>query len=177
MNADEVVERALSVAGMRCRYELGKGGFDPEGEFPWDSARRCDCSGFTAWVLGFSRKTDEPFYVRYNGGWVNTDAMWADAGEPVGMFRDLSHPRPGALVVYPDARSTSGHVGVISEVDSDGNVTGIVHCSSENYLRTRDAIRENAGRRLMINPRRRFIWYEMIETAAEEPTIGLRKFG
>lgn len=90
----------------------------------------CDCSGFVTWALGIARN---PSPI----GWVNTDAMHADARGPQKMFVRLTQARVGALLVYPrqgPAPEQVGHVGLVSEVDEQGRVTHVVHCSSENFL-------------------------------------------
>lgn len=178
MNADQLIRRARSVIGAGCRYRLGKGGMDPTSRHPWNSRMQCDCSGFTSWALGFSRKVDDPFYVRHNGGWVNTDAMWTDAHEPVGMFRPIFRPTPGALVVYPGhGRGRYGHVGIIGSVSLDGATVSIIHCASTNDRVTGCAIAENDGGGLMENPKSRLIWYEGLETAAQSLIRSARHFG
>ena len=163
MDAEFAIERARSAIGAGCKYDLGRGGRKPEAKVPWDSRKRCDCSGFTAWVLGFDRKTDEPFYVNHNSGWVNTTAMWVDAEEPVGIFRQIVRPRAGALLVYPGKGRSKGHVGIITKV-VEGRPVQVVHCASSNYRLHGDAILENSASILLKHPKHRFIWYEGMRT-------------
>jgi hypothetical protein len=147
MKANEVVSRAQASVAQGCKYVLGKGGFSPASKFPWSSRGECDCSGFVAWCLGISRQTDNPWYAKQNGGWVETSAMVRDAASPYGFFDQVPwvQATPGMLVVYGDSKkngkTVQGHVGVVSSVDAAGP-THVIHCSSGNYKRTGDAIRE-----------------------------------
>jgi hypothetical protein len=150
VNTVEVVERALSVVGKGCAYKLGRGGMRPNDSVPWDSQRLCDCSGFVAWVLRVSRETDNPWYKAHNGGWIETSAIVRDCETPFGFFAqvDRRKARPGDLLVYGDYKDGSGkliqgHVGICSEVDAKGPIM-VVHCSSGNYRKTGDAIRETS---------------------------------
>jgi hypothetical protein len=138
----EVVERARSVIGMKCKYALGKGGFYPENPVPWNSRKECDCTGFAAWVYGVSRKTDNPWYVKQNGGWFETSAIYRDATCEYGFVEQvLGDPQPGDLIVYPDSGGEQGHIGIVSRVE-EGAVIAVVHCSSSSYRREGDAIQE-----------------------------------
>lgn len=177
MNVDELLARARSAIDGNCRYELGKGGRSHELPHPWDSRRRCDCSGFTSWALGLNRRTDEPFYVRFNEGWINTDAMWVDAVEPVGIFRQLSQPKPGCIAVYPGNRRRPGHCGIISTVSASGDIERIIHCAKGNYSRSGDAIQENRGSSLVSNSKTRFIWFELLESPEEIVRSAGNRFG
>ena len=142
MAKQSLVERARSAAGFGTKYKLGKGGFNPASPHPWSSLGECDCSGFIAWVLGISRHTDNPWYRKQNGGWLETTAIVRDCGTPFGFFdkREWTQARPGDLIVYGDSGGKQGHVGLITEVDATGPVKAI-HCSSGNS-RGGDAIRE-----------------------------------
>lgn len=152
MTGKDVVERARSVIAKGCYYQLGSGGMRPHDPVPWDSAHKCDCSGFAAWCLGVSRQTDDPFYVKFNGGWASTEAIVRDCETPFGHFALVTRPHvlPGDLLVYgnykgSDGATHVGHVGVCSEVDGKGPVK-VIHCSSGNYRKTGDAIRETDPR-------------------------------
>jgi cell wall-associated NlpC family hydrolase len=173
---DQIIRRARSAMGQGCKYELGRGGNDPSSAFPWDSRKRCDCSGFSNWVLKLNRKTTHPYYVRINGGWINTDAMWLDGNEPVGIFRKLSAPRPGALIVYPRRGNRIGHVGIISGVGLDGAITSVIHCSSGNFNANGEAIQENSGAPLLRNPNSIIIWYEGATMLEEEVRFAVGRF-
>jgi cell wall-associated NlpC family hydrolase len=141
----EVVERARRCIGQSCVYRLGRGGFHPNDKWPWESMTlpSCDCSGFVAWCLGVSRKTDNPFYREQNGGWFETTVLARDARSPYGFVEMI--PREvaliGDLLVYGDAKGKQGHVGIVSEVNADGPMKAI-HCSLGNYKRSGDAVQE-----------------------------------
>lgn len=147
MKASEVVDRARSQIRLGTTYVLGKGGFNPRGVRAANSAHACDCSGFASWCLGVSRKTDNPFYQKFNGGWFETTAIVRDAlAQGVGMFDDVpwGDAKPGMLVVWGDSGGHQGHVGVVSEVDEKGP-TRVVHCSSGNFRNFGDAICETSS--------------------------------
>jgi hypothetical protein len=142
----ELLERARSAIGKNIIYEFGAGGMFPENPTPANFRNRCDCSGYVCWCLGTSRKTNDAFYLEYNGGWINTDAMVYDANESAGFFEKIETPRVGALVVYPSNKPSlkCGHVGIITEMSSEEGLTAIkkvIHCSSGNSRRG-DAIAE-----------------------------------
>jgi cell wall-associated NlpC family hydrolase len=144
MTREQVVERARSAIGHGCIYALGRGGFSPKNQWPWNSKLECDCSGFTSWAIGFSRKTDHPFYRSVNGGWLETSAMVKDANSTFGMF-DLvpwTAALPGHFVVYGDAGGGQGHVGIVSEINLLAGPAKAIHCASGAYRRNGDAIAE-----------------------------------
>lgn len=132
MVVDAVIARAQSAVGQGIRYRLGKGGMNSGSPTP-AAGGGCDCSGFVAWCLGFSRKLDEAFYRNFNGGWFETTAVWNDIGSSVGIFDEVTK-RPGAVIVYPDAEGHQGHIGVLIDA------THVAHCSKGNDTRTGDAI-------------------------------------
>jgi cell wall-associated NlpC family hydrolase len=140
MTGAEVVARARSAMGGGCIYRLGKGGFNPKSIAPWSKQFECDCSGFASWCLGVHRKTDNPWYVQFNGGWFETSAIVRDALSPFGVFTEVARfdVAPGDLLVWGDANGQQGHVGIVS-----GTAT-IIHCSKGNWTLTQDAIRETA---------------------------------
>jgi hypothetical protein len=89
-------------------YELGAGGRRPRDGTPLDEQGRCDCSGFTAHVLGIDR---------YEGGvWWSTDSIKRDGAtiggrwDPVPGGVDLSRCR---VIHCAASRSISG--GAIRE--------------------------------------------------------------
>lgn len=148
MTPEEVLERAKSVIAKGCKYKLGAGGMRPGDPAPWNTARQCDCSGFAAWCLGHSRVVDDPWYKSQNGGWIETSAIVRDCETPYGFFAavDRKYARVGDLLVYGDYKDGSGnliqgHVGVCSDVGTKGPLM-VIHCSSGNFKRTQDAIRE-----------------------------------
>jgi cell wall-associated NlpC family hydrolase len=138
MTITEAVSRARSAVGGGCIYRLGKGGFDPKAERPWSKQMECDCSGFVSWCLGVSRKTNNPWYVKFNGGWFETSAIVRDALSPFGVFTkvDRQDARPGDVLVWGDTGGQQGHVGLVT-----GAAT-VIHCSKSNWTLTQDAIRE-----------------------------------
>lgn len=144
ITAQAVIERARRAMGHGCRYALGKGGMYPFADLPWgEHEAACDCSGFVAWCLKVSRKTDVPWYVQQNGGWFETTAIARDAKSPFGFVEAIPHEvaRPGDLLVYGDSKGRQGHVGLVSAVNADGPLRAI-HCSMGNWRRTGDAIQE-----------------------------------
>jgi len=95
----------------------------------------CDCSGFVCWALGVARDGGP-----WDGGWISTDAIHADALGARRLFRPAEHAAPGALIVYPKPRSQGadgppGHVGIVTAVAADGRVSRVLHCAPGNYLR------------------------------------------
>ena len=144
MKPEAVVERARAAIRMNIGYHLGAGGKRPSASSPGEAVQvapgrfepRCDCSGFTAWCWGISRQTKDPFHLqRSTGGWLNTDAMHADARDPRGIF-DLvpdGQARPSDGLVFPSQRPALryGHVGIVSEV-RHGRPWRVIHCSPRN---------------------------------------------
>jgi hypothetical protein len=94
----------------------------------------CDCTGFVAWCLGFSRKLDDQFYKSFNGGWF--------IGRSVGIMEPLDKPRPGAVVVFPDGNGSQGHIGIVTAVSSSKQISKVIHCSKGNDRKFQDAIKE-----------------------------------
>ena len=73
------------------------------------------------------------FYVNFNGGWIETTAVWTDVGSSTGIF-DPTTRRPGAVVVYPDANGHEGHIGILIDAEH------VVHCSKGNDTQFGNAI-------------------------------------
>lgn len=157
MNVTQLLDRARSATSIKVVYKLGAGGMNPDRAHP---GAECDCSGFVCWALGRSRKTNHPLYVKFNQGWINTDAMVKDAMECAGFFTLLALPRPGCLVVYPGHNSYRqiGHVGIVTEVSAE-NILKVIHCSNGNYRRTGQAIQET-GPAVFRVPDVVYAWYE-----------------
>lgn len=138
---DVVVERARSAISLPIAYKLGAGGRDPRAKTP---GAECDCSGFVAWCLGVDRYLPRAGVPTHGAGdWLECSALWRDARSPYGFTAEVEPDmaRIGDLLVYPDSGGRQGHVGVVSEVDSDGP-TRVVHCSSGNYKSVGRAVRE-----------------------------------
>jgi hypothetical protein len=142
-SALEVIARAKTAIGKGIRYDLGGGGKKPTSALPDDGTRKCDCSGFVCWVLGLPRQTDQAFYKKYKG-WIYTDSMEDDILSNAGIFRQLSVPEPGCIIVYGAGPKKIGHVGLVSEVE-DGEILKVIHCSVGNDNRFQDSIQETDG--------------------------------
>lgn len=146
MTRSEVLARARSAIGQGCVYALGKGGMHPASPTPWPSGLPnlgCDCSGFVAWCLGVSRmlSKDHPHYEF--GGWFETTAVFRDARSPFGFVNEVlwTLAKPGDILVWGDANGHQGHIGIVSQVGTDGP-THAIHCSSGNWKRAGDAVQE-----------------------------------
>lgn len=144
MKRSEVLKRALKATKLGVRYKLGAGGMKALADTPADSRGFCDCSGFTAWALGFARLSKDPFYLRIAGGWINTDSIVRDARDLRGMFDQVPEALalPGDLIVFgkgPGRRY--GHVGVVSQM-REQRVAKVIHCSPSNEGKGRSAIAE-----------------------------------
>ena len=95
-----------------------------------------------------SRKVDHPLYRSVNGGWFETSALYEDGLRNTGFFSKVDIATPGCLVVFPDkitksGKKTEGHVGIAVAASGAGvdGITKVVHCSSGNYKRHKDAVR------------------------------------
>lgn len=102
-------------------------GFDPDKLGPLPA---CDCSGFVWWVLGEARK-------ERNTDWIHDDARHAHRKFWIVSADNKFLGRPGDLLVYAHHDKTAyGHVGIITEVASNGNQEGlatrVIHCSAGN---------------------------------------------
>lgn len=155
----DIVRRAKSAMGHDTIYALGTGGRKPGAVLPYDTARRCDCSGFAAWTCELDRyQPGNPVLKEINGGWLSTDGIIRLARASGGLFELIEIPDPGDIVVYGDSRKDGmkrqGHVGIVVSVPWGEDPTHpvfspgiwelirVVHCSSGNYKRTGDAIQE-----------------------------------
>lgn len=167
MNVNELISRAQSAAGNQIKYKLGSGGMSPKATLPSNINNECDCSGFVCWCLGMSRQTDHPLYVRFNQGWINTDAIVYDANNQTGFFSRIETPRPGCLIVFPkkDANSV-GHVGLVTEVTdlASGNLPAkVIHCSSGNFRNFGDAVAKTDPTVFSRRSDTIYAWFEGIE--------------
>lgn len=128
----EVQSRAHRATGQRGYYRLGKGGRDPSQVGPWkphlDKGKvkgqeipACDCSGGTAWILGYDRWYDDG---TDDGVWFDTSEILRDAKRKTGnkLFRTIPYSDrilPGDVLVYPDAPALGwkqGHVMVVTSI-------------------------------------------------------------
>lgn len=152
----ESLARARRMVRRKIKYNLGAGGRHPDDDSP-DTERSCDCSGFIAWVLGYDRR-QSPRDFPSTGGWVNTDAILADAEGPRLWFEPVellgSVVAPGTLLVYgttpatPNRPRIPGHVGIVTVPAAwEGVVRDlrVVHCSNRNMCRTGFAIQETTS--------------------------------
>lgn len=154
----QFLARARSAKGKKTVYKLGAGGMKPGNATPTDAGNTCDCSGFVCWALGVSRKTTHPLYVKFNGGWMNTDGMVNDANNSTGFFDALPDAKVGCIIVYPGGKNKIGHVGIVTEVTA-GVATKVLHCSSGNYRSTEDAIQETNPDVFLHNPKTMYAWW------------------
>lgn len=150
MDTATLIARARSGLGKKTQYK-SPGVSPPLGAASWPaSGAACDCTGFLAWVLRISRKVDHPLYVRVNGGWFETTAIFEDGRQASGYFEPLTKPRPGAFLVYGDYRGSDGqmhdgHIGLVTDANGKPGAAGatqVVHCSFGGWKRHGDAIRE-----------------------------------
>ena len=130
--------RLVAIARSWCRigttYKLGAGGYEWLPDFP---ATELDCSGFIASVLGRSRKPQADFPL-----WLSTDSIWNDCADAQLLFKEISDPISGCIVVYPDANGKQGHVGLVTTVKGS-NIEG-VDCSSSASRAQGEAITERS---------------------------------
>lgn len=169
MTAADLLARCRRASAAPVRYRLGGGGMSPLSATPADAGGGCDCSGAVAWALGRSRRTVNPFYVRYNGGWVSSDSIYADILDCVGMFRQLDAAKPGAVIVFGGrqasrGRRNIGHVGIVTAAEG-GKPTKVWHCSMGNHRATngQHAIRETDPAVFLSQPDTLVGWFEGIE--------------
>lgn len=135
------VARARSAARKGIRYKLSRGGWVPRSKLPGkpgeptkDNDKGCDCSGFSAWVIGVVRgqHPQAPY-------WIESTQVYADATGPQRMFRRIPQPMPGCIAVYPDRNGSQGHMGIVTEVEP--TLRG-VDCSSSRSKAIGEAITE-----------------------------------
>ncbi len=99
-----------------------------------------------------SRHTPDQFYVHFNGGWIETTAVWTDIGQSVGIF-DQTSKRPGAVVVYPDEHGTRRTHRYHRRC-----AQRVVHCSHGNDTQYGNAIQVTPLTVFDNNPKTRFGW-------------------
>ncbi len=153
MTRDEFLERALRHCDAHSNYRLGGGKIVPSGSDCLDELQSSDCSSFVCWCAKLKKyQADELWWLKeLNGGWLNTDGMYADSREETGNFsKALEYPTKGAVVVYPGGRMRGntypkyGHVGIITEVTDEEHFR-VVHCSSGNQRSAGQAILQTDG--------------------------------
>ncbi len=163
---DVILDRATDMIGKAVIYKLGKGGRRPNATTCADINNMCDCSGFTAWCVGLDRyQPRSKLYVKHNGGWLSTDALVHDANQPkqlTGFFTKIDWPKAGDLICYGDHNGKQGHVGIVSLVGERGDweALRVIHCSSGNYKKFKDAVRETDAGVFKKNPRTIFMRFD-----------------
>lgn len=165
ITVEECLKRAASAANKKTIYTLGGGNWkNPDKASPKDSYGGCDCSCYTAWIMKVSKQTTLPGFVKFNGGWLNTDGIVNDALRNNELFYILKKPKVGCFPVFP-ARSGShliGHIGFATQCIDD-KITKIMHCSSGNYRNQGDAILETSAAVFNIKETK-FVWYKNMVT-------------
>lgn len=169
MDVDVLLTRARSACSRKTRYELGKGGLNPQASMPWASVtdHSCDCSGFVSWALGISKYVrGVPWYdASHNGEWFNTDAIVRDAKSPFGFVSQIEAAEPGALIVFPRASAGQyGHIGIVSEIGEKPEDMRVIHCSGGNFRsQAQDAIQETDARVFLARKDCIFAWCAFVE--------------
>lgn len=137
------VGRAKAATAFACTYKLGKGGFDPQAATP---GANCDCSGFVSWVIGISRWQEDkkkPWSKRIP--WIETTAITEDARGAQMLFKVISEPVPGCIVVYGDRKvlgiRRQGHVGIVVGDTAD---PVCVDCSTGRWNRAIGQLRRGS---------------------------------
>ncbi len=118
--------RARSAILDPGRYGLGKGGYDPKSDTPYDDGGYCDCTGFVAWVAGVSRRPKPS-----RKWWIESTACYRDIVGQQTVFRRIEQPIPGCFGFYPDRGKKQGHGFIVADVRS-ANDFDIVDCSPSN---------------------------------------------
>ena len=151
----QVLARANGSIGAPIKYHLEypNGGTDPDSNMPADeSTGFLDCSGFTAWCLGYDRDfaTGMSKTLDKWDGYANTDSKIAEATAEGFLWSSVKEPAPGDLIVGESFRKplalrrTIGHEGVIVAVDKyrTRGLAGVavVHCSPSNYKHSDSAV-------------------------------------
>ncbi len=132
----------------------------------------CDCSGFVCWALGIARDG-----APLEGGWIGTDAVYADALGAQRLFTPVERAAAGVLMVFPQPRGQGsegppGHIGIVTAVAADGSVARVLHCAPENLLLPppaglpRNAIAQTGPEHFAADPRTRFVVWRGFEAAA-----------
>lgn len=132
----------------------------------------CDCSGFVCWALGVARDG-----APLPGGWIGTDAVYADAMGEQRLFKPVAQAAPGALVVFPKPQGQGpqgppGHIGIVTAVAADGSVTRVLHCAPDNFLLPpadglpRNAIAQTGPEHFVADRRTRYVAWRGFDTPA-----------
>lgn len=140
---EAVVARALFAVNTDTIYAMKDKVNPPLSAEAWPkSGMKTDCSSFVAWCLRRPSKEQHPLYVKANGGWFETSAVYKDGIEQTGFFSSVETAQPGSLLVYPDRNGKQGHIGLVVKVNGPGiqGVSKVAHCSSGAFKKTGKAI-------------------------------------
>jgi len=143
ISRETVIARAMSAVDSDTVYAMSNKVNPPLSAEAWfDTGMRTDCSSFVAWCLRRSSKVTHPLYVKQNGGWFETSAVYKDGLHQTGFFSAVDTARPGSLLVYPDKDGKQGHIGIVIAAQGIGvkGVSKVVHCSNGNFKKTGKAI-------------------------------------
>lgn len=143
ISRETVVARAMSGVGSQTAYALKNKVNPPLSAEAWpEDGMRTDCSSFVAWCLRMSSKVNHPLYIKQNGGWFETSAVFKDGLHQTGYFSSVATARAGSLLVYPDKQGSQGHIGIVVSAEGPGvaGVSKVVHCSSGSFKKTGKAI-------------------------------------
>jgi hypothetical protein len=121
---DDVEARWARISKLAIKYLLGAGGRDPHAQDPrtWKGdLYGCDCTGADSYCSGLDRY--QPNFTYY-GGWMNTDAIVADALGNQEVWELLDRPVRGCGLVFcgidydhDGDRERIGHKAWSSKVD------------------------------------------------------------
>lgn len=133
------LQRARSAIDDPGRYGLGRGGYDPGSDTPYDEGGYCDCTGFVAWVAGVNRRPKPS-----RKWWIESTACYDDAMGPQTVFHRIPQPIPGCFGFYPDRGKKQGHGFIVAKVRSEKDFD-IVDCSPSNDDDDGKAVNERKG--------------------------------
>lgn len=148
------IERLRAATGKDIPYKLGKGGHRVNDGID-DIINGSDCSGLLAHSLPLNRDFAKTGKVsRFGFRWIETSNLYNDATGNQKLFKEVTEPMEGAIILYPDANGRHGHVATITKVtgtDEGIRLTG-VDCSSGSFRRTGDSIIERDISWMMRHP-------------------------
>jgi hypothetical protein len=163
---EQTLARAHSGLNRDTEYMLGDGDRKPA-DVTQPLGKQCDCSGYVCWAIGTPRELPPG-----SDHWLFTDSIWA-GGEGVGkgLFAQVERHAAmlGDLFVYPhDHAHPHGHIGIVTEIGSDGSPARMIHCSLSNYHNTGDAVRITTAEVIGGNPQARVmrVDYDALRTLA-----------
>lgn len=136
---DQRVKRMRGAIDDPGRYGLGRGGFDPKADTPYDDAGLCDCTGAIAWAAMISRRPKPS-----RKWWIESTACVKDIMGKQEVFHRLDVPVAGCFGFYPDRGKRQGHGFLVSKVRSASDFD-IIDCSPSNDDDDGKAINERSG--------------------------------